>query len=195
MKKNLPLLENTPTDPIRDGDRKSRPCFVRMFKPQFAPLVESGGKLQTVRPTPKRMPQAGDRISLRAWEGKPYRSKQRVLREATISGVKHCRISTNGVIFLDGTRAEKGFARRDGFPSLSAFVDWFRNQHGLPFEGIAIFWTKQSLRSSVDRMVRICLAVREGTPLLEYYERVLAAPLSSDDRSHDDDVMNGLEKP
>lgn len=48
--------------------------YVRMFKPQFAPLVESGKKLQTVRPTPKRMPKPGDKISLREWTGLPYRS-------------------------------------------------------------------------------------------------------------------------
>src|SRR5262245_11304591 len=35
--------------------------FVRMFKPQFAPMVESGQKCQTVRPTPKRIPHPGDR--------------------------------------------------------------------------------------------------------------------------------------
>ena len=40
--------------------------FVRMFKPQFAGLVERGENLQTVRPIPKRMPKPGDKISLRA---------------------------------------------------------------------------------------------------------------------------------
>ena len=43
--------------------------IVKLFKPQFSPLVESGLKLQTVRPTPKRMPKPGDRISLREWTG------------------------------------------------------------------------------------------------------------------------------
>lgn len=54
---------------------KSPASFVRMFKPHFALLVESGAKAQTVRPTPKRMPKPGDRISLRCWSGAPYRSK------------------------------------------------------------------------------------------------------------------------
>jgi len=39
--------------------------IVRLFKPQFAPKVASGEKRQTVRPTPKRIPYLGDRISLR----------------------------------------------------------------------------------------------------------------------------------
>lgn len=34
--------------------------FVRLFHPRFAGLVESGAKLQTVRPSPKRMPKPGD---------------------------------------------------------------------------------------------------------------------------------------
>lgn len=33
---------------------------VKMFKPEFAELVRNGKKLQTIRPTPKRMPEVGD---------------------------------------------------------------------------------------------------------------------------------------
>jgi hypothetical protein len=123
-------------------------CHVRMFKPQFAPLVESGVKCQTVRPKPKRMPKAGDRISLRMWTGKPYRSKQRVLRESEIVQVQS--IWFNGVtILLDDPKGEKGllpraveeaFARADGFENLKAMSDWFEANHGLPFEGIVIKW-------------------------------------------------------
>ena len=121
---------------------------VRMFKPQFAPLVEAGTKCQTVRPTPKRMPKAGDRISLRMWTGKPYRSKQRVLRVSEITQVQT--IWFNGVtILLDDPKGEKGllpraveeaFARADGFENLKAMCDWFKETHGLPFEGIVIYW-------------------------------------------------------
>jgi hypothetical protein len=58
--------------------------FVRMFKPRFARLVETGEKLQTIRPMPKRLPEIGDHLSLREWTGKPYRSKQRTLCEAIV---------------------------------------------------------------------------------------------------------------
>lgn len=121
---------------------------VRMFKPQFAPLVEAGTKCQTVRPKPKRMPSPGDRISLRMWTGKPYRSKQRLLRESEIVQVQ--RIWFNGVtILLDDLKAENGllpraeeeaFARADGFESLKAMAEWFEANHGLPFDGIVIKW-------------------------------------------------------
>lgn len=117
--------------------------FVRLFKPQFAALVESGRKLQTVRPTPTRMPCAGDTISLRIWTGKPYRSKQRVLREAVIVQVLPVRITSVG-IQLDGMYlcddTELKFALADGFRSWPEMRDWFRAEHGLPFEGIVIYW-------------------------------------------------------
>lgn len=111
-----------------------------MFKPRFAPIVESGEKCQTVRPMPKRLPKVGDRISLRCWTGLPYRSKQRVLREATIIGVQRCQISSQGNVYIDGEPAPKGFAKADGFRSHCEMVNWFRAQHGLPFDGVLIRW-------------------------------------------------------
>lgn len=120
--------------------------FVRLFKPRFAPLVEAGTKLQTIRPTPKRVPAPGDRISLRAWTGKPYRSKQRILRETVITHVHMVTITR-----LNLTSAEYGpwaysdlrravFAKADGFKDWWDMVDWFETEHGLPFAGIVIHW-------------------------------------------------------
>jgi hypothetical protein len=114
-----------------------------MFKPQFAPLVERGEKLQTVRPTPKRMPKPGDKISLRAWTGLPYRSKQRVLMESTITRVETIRISAAGIMLGDGLLIrplDNEFARADGFDHFPEMADWFQQAHGLPFEGIVIYW-------------------------------------------------------
>lgn len=123
----------------------TRSAFVRMFKPQFAALVESGRKCQTVRPTPKRMPKPGDTISLRAWSGAPYRSKQKILREAVIVSVRKVRFA--GYFFDGGPRDALGneislnaFAKSDGFGSWKDLVEWFMKNHGLPFEGIVIHW-------------------------------------------------------
>jgi len=123
--------------------------FVRLFKPQFAGLVESCAKLQTIRPVPKRMPKAGDTISLRAWTGLPYRSKQRVLLESKIAEVGLCHIEDRGVIlydckfeptaFLVDDYADR-FAWRDGFKDWPEMRDWFKRVHGLPFSGIIIYW-------------------------------------------------------
>lgn|SRR6185295_7714726 len=112
-------------------------CHVRMFKPQFAPLVEAGTKCQTVRPTPKRMPKAGDKISLRMWTGKPYRSQQRVLRESVITAVEP--------FDLDAMRLWKesdrdAFARADGFGDWPEMLQWFIKTHGYPFVGVTIKW-------------------------------------------------------
>lgn len=117
--------------------------IVKMFKPQFAPLVESGRKLQTMRPIPKRMPIAGDEISLRTWTDKPYRSPQRILANGIIDGVHVVEVHEDSLIF-DGRQIGHGmrdaFAKADGFENFEAMIRWFDNEHGLPFRGIAIFW-------------------------------------------------------
>lgn len=116
---------------------------VRMFKPQFAQLVLSGEKTQTVRPVPKRMPQVGEEISLREWTGKPYRSKQRVLKESTITRVSTVAIYANEMYLGESILNDEAlfrFAKADGFQSAGDFIEWFNYQHGLPFTGICIYW-------------------------------------------------------
>lgn len=122
--------------------------IIRIFMPQFAPLVETGAKLQTVRPTPKIMPRVGDIFDARAWTGRPYRSKQRLLREAPIIQVRLLRL-TDGAsqLWLDGEMQHwtvmPDFACKDGFVGTREMLEWFRSQHGLPFEGIVIYWAPQ----------------------------------------------------
>lgn len=131
------------------GSAKS---FVRMFKPQFAPLVEAGTKTQTVRPRPARMPKAGDRISLRTWTGLPYRSKQRVLREAEICRVESIVIADGAICVNDGPYLTvdecNAFAKADGFCSANGLWDWFLANHGLPFVGIVIHWQNTQVTNS-----------------------------------------------
>ena len=116
--------------------------FVRLFKPQFAPAVFTGAKRQTVRPVPRRMPKAGDTLSLRTWRGLPYRSRQQILGETTIERVREVTIHGTGQIELAGryltTPEMEAFARADGFADLEALLAWFRAEHGLPFTGILI---------------------------------------------------------
>lgn len=118
--------------------------FIRMFKPQFAPAVEAGTKLQTVRPTPKRRPAPGDAISLRAWTDKPYRSKQRILGTGTIEQVFDIEIYGDS-IHITGRRLSslerETFANADGFATFADMAEWFRATHDLPFVGILIRWT------------------------------------------------------
>ena len=117
-----------------------------MFQPQFAPLVEAGTKRQTIRPTPKRMPQVGECESWREWTGKPYRSKQRELAKVIITDVMLISLSKKrcgcfGVrcpsrLWKSTTLEE--FALADGFNSVEQMRQWFIENHGLPFRGILI---------------------------------------------------------
>lgn len=127
-------------------------CHVRMFKPQFAPLVEAGTKCQTVRPKPKRMPKPGDRISLRVWTGNPYRSKQRVLRESEITAVETISLCDTGrelLVYVNGHELHpeqiNDFAKADGFKGGIEMFNWFEATHGLPFDGVVIKWHNDAL--------------------------------------------------
>jgi len=117
--------------------------FVRMVQPRFAAKVSDHLKRQTVRPHPKRMPRAGDRISLREWTEKPYRSKQRELCQGTITAIDEIAITKEN-IFLDGPSMFIGsndeFAVADGFRDFADMKQWFQETHGLPFSGIVIYW-------------------------------------------------------
>jgi hypothetical protein len=120
--------------------------FVRLFKPQFASLVENDLKFQTVRPCPKRMPRIGDTISLRSWTGTAYRSKQRILKNTVITQVSDIELTSMHRIKLAGLilnfEDAVAFAKADGFPSPGAMFEWFDNTHELPFVGIVIHWSK-----------------------------------------------------
>jgi len=129
--------------PKKEVPRPAR--FVKMFKRQFAEMVSAGKKLQTVRPTPTRMPKAGDVIDLREWTDKPYRSKQRKLGIGRILEVRVITI-TSERIEIEAWRGFRRmpnldeFALRDGFESFKEMKGWFEKEHGLPFSGILIRW-------------------------------------------------------
>lgn len=123
--------------------------FVKMFKPRFAELIRSGAKRQTIRPTPKRMPEFGDIIDCRQWSGLPYRSKQIRLGEFEVSGVgtvflseRACEYHLDGRIFIGLKHAPmaRDLAQADGFDSFDDMLQWFIENHGLPFGGILIKW-------------------------------------------------------
>ena len=94
------------------------------------------------------MPKVGDVISLREWTGKPYRSKQRVLRSSVITKVAEIQI-LHDVFFLLSTELcidvfasdVDTFARDDGFNDWDDLLDWFTKNHQLPFYGIIIKWS------------------------------------------------------
>jgi len=114
---------------------------VRLFKPQFAPMVLNGTKRQTIRPTPKRLPQPGDLESWRQWTGLPYRSKQRELVQVRIKEVQRIVIRDGGMVLADKFLSVPEIvkiATADGFLGWPDFLGWFNFTHGLPFTGILI---------------------------------------------------------
>lgn len=120
---------------------------VFMFQERFVSKVLDGSKTQTIRAKSKRVVRVGDTLSLRKWCGKPYRSKQVILRAALCTGVDRLTIDRCGDIRLGNiggdvllARYAEAMAKKDGFENLDAMLDWFRTAHGLPFEGVLIQW-------------------------------------------------------
>src|ERR1700744_4033228 len=118
--------------------------IVKLFQQRFKPMVRDGSKANTIRPTPKRMPRVGDKISLRCWTGKPYRSKQEIIGESVITQVTEIIIQSEGLKmhgkYLAASTLEE-FAKADGFKSFWEMQTWVKYQHGpLPFRGIFVAW-------------------------------------------------------
>lgn len=125
--------------------------FVFMFQSQFAELVTTGLKRQTVRAPRKRWPNVGDLIDCRVWTGAPYRSKQRHLCHGRITMACSCRItafdvlivpapSNRGATWRELSSGNEDFAVADGFKDFASMVAWFAETHGLPFEGMLVKW-------------------------------------------------------
>ena len=113
------------------------------FKAQFAPLVESGKKRQTIRATRKYPIKVGDTLYL--YTG--MRTKQcRKLGEAVCKEIAGVVITEEYISVFPvpccpkDTASISEIARADGFKSSGELVLWFKKTHGLPFEGQLIRW-------------------------------------------------------
>lgn len=123
------------------------------FKPQFAPLVESGAKRQTIRAPRRdgRDPKAGDVLYLYAGQ---QTKECRKLAQAMCISSNTIGITENSFsiaykeIGSDCPKIVKEtdiylldeFARADGFADWAEMRDWFASVHGLPFVGYLIRW-------------------------------------------------------
>lgn len=123
-----------------------------LFSPQFAPLVLAGLKNCTIRRHRDDRPVAvGERMSLRAWSGLPYRSKQIRLRDVVITSTTNVVMvwdsdyESGPVVHLDRRQADwdtvKRIAREDGFTDVTQFIDWFLpDREQSCFYGLIIRW-------------------------------------------------------
>ncbi len=118
--------------------------IVLLFEPRFWQPIVSGEKVHSIRRTRKRPVVPGHDLSLRGWEGKPYRSRQRVLCEETCIAVRECWIDKQGIV-IDGHRFSEPadldqFAKSDGFDNWREMRTYRGFRYSLPFSGCLIQW-------------------------------------------------------
>lgn len=123
------------------------------FQKQFAPLVETGEKRQTIRAMGKRKHAAcGERVQL--YTGMRTKSCRKLVspdpvctsvQRVNIIKVSICsKIADAYLMYLDGKQvfiheiAE--IAHADGFEDIVAFFNFFQDTHGMPFNGVLIKW-------------------------------------------------------
>lgn len=112
------------------------------FKAQFADDVESGKKLQTIRAKRKdgRIPKTGEALQL--YTGMRTKSCRK-LRDAVCEFVSQVSMNDAGMK-IDGIALAPGhikeLALADGFDSIEAFRNFFKDTHGFPFSGHLIRW-------------------------------------------------------
>ncbi len=101
------------------------------FKKQFAPDVEAGRKLHTIRPKRKRPTQPGERLKL--YTG--MRTKNcRLLVDTVCEDILPMEIHTTHITIgerLLTQEERKQLAISDGFDSLEAFYDFFKYTYSL----------------------------------------------------------------
>lgn len=122
---------------------------VLTIRTEFHSRVLDGSKDRTLRAPRKRPIKVGDKLSLRFWTGRPYASKQAVLREVVCAQVATVMLYANGPcnIFISVAgepvpwQEVNAWARSDGFDSGKAMRAWFEREHGLPCMLTMIRWS------------------------------------------------------
>lgn len=110
------------------------------FKQQFIAPVASGKKRQTIRKPRKRQTVPGDKLYL--YSGMRTKAVLK-LREVECIAVIPIYISASSVrldsIDLKASEIDN-LARLDGFNTTEEFYEFFKLNHGVPFEGEVIKW-------------------------------------------------------
>ena len=94
----------------------------------FRQAFLEGRKIHTIRANKKGYLKDGDVVSIRQWSGKPYASKQEVIKDGVKIGVEPVTMSVfcgiRNANINGATVAMEDLAFSDGLP-MSDFVDWF----------------------------------------------------------------------
>lgn len=128
---------------------------VLLFEHRFIDAIMSGAKVHTIRQERKRYVRRGDVLSLRCWEGKAYRSKQRVLFEGpclqtwlvTLTKRMAVLVPSHANAELVSFRREQleAFARSDGFDTWRDMRHYWEAAGGLEYAHRLICWAPHPL--------------------------------------------------
>lgn len=123
------------------------------FKKEFAPLVESGQKRQTIRAIGKRRhARPGDRLQL--YTGQRTKVCRKLILPDPVCISVHAvymfkiierrRDKHAYQLYLDGELISwhevPEIANADGFENSTEFFNFFEDVHGMPFRGVLIKW-------------------------------------------------------
>lgn len=119
--------------------------YVLNFKKQFVPAIEARAKKQTIRAIRKdnRQPKVED--LLRLYTGMRTKGCRRIA-DVICTDVLPIKIYNDRVTLNNGqwefaTPSHlKNFAESDGFKSWEEMREFFKKNHGFPFNGILIRW-------------------------------------------------------
>ena len=114
------------------------------FKSCFADDVENGKKRQTVRANGKRS-HAKPGQSLQLYTGMRTKGCRKLLdtecKKSIPVRIEDSAFKGQAHVVLNGVSVNAfRFAEADGFKSVESMLDFFRDTHGLPFEGTLISW-------------------------------------------------------
>jgi hypothetical protein len=122
---------NRRMEPAQGGSMRCIPFNPRFVNEAGTDLVE--GKVHTIQKSYsfwKRF--EGQDVALFTWEGKPYRSKQRVFCVKKLVSVQRT-VKAKGHFFVPRDPCDlvyadiEKLAKNDGFENEQEFADWFRN--------------------------------------------------------------------
>ena len=134
--------------------------MVLMFRERFVERIRSGKKTQTIRrPRASNPIQVEDWLSLRRWEGTPYRSRQEEVGFGLCESVRPILIAVYprdcwariaiGEWLLSCEEIH-AFVRADGFQGVVDFVCYYNELGVLAFKGVLIEWALEPVEKPVD---------------------------------------------
>ena len=123
------------------------------FKEEFAPKIEAGEKISTIRKTARC--KAGDKMQL--YTGQRTKNSRKIAEKTCIAVVKIC-IDRDTIWSFPERRSEdkplpvpnRRLHEMEGFMNAKEMVDFFEDHYGLPFIGYWHVWEDQKEKISPE---------------------------------------------